>query len=311
MRRQLRAPLLKLLRLYFSFGEWDAVVVERAAADQERIHAKPRAERFSNRDRGLRSHDHGRFAPLGFERAAPVSKPTAGDSLKLTSASVGKRSSTKRRYPAMIFEDCCPGTSRKESFAEHDHRLGFGFLLITADDAVDLRGRPRPVSAPKRNPVSPAASLRPTLPRSRRRRNRARARTRELRGRGDEHRREFRDGRLAHRAPPTAPTARANGFFPECKSREGPADGDLGQNATAQKVVIAGVSASHWPVSQTSAISALSPCLARKGARLTLPDSSSPSISTLTSTGRAPRSRRAPPRFPGHQLAFVRRRARR
>ena len=55
-------------------------------------------------------------------------------------------------------------------------------------------------------------------------------------------------------------------------------------------VVIAGVSLSHWPVSQTSARSHINslPDFARKPGRLGLPHSSSPSISTLTAIGSSP-----------------------
>ena len=55
-------------QIVFLVRRVDAVVIKREA-DQKRIHAKPRAEGFDNRDRGAAAHDHRRFAPFGFERA--------------------------------------------------------------------------------------------------------------------------------------------------------------------------------------------------------------------------------------------------
>ena len=72
---------------------------------------------------------------------------------------------------------------------------------------------------------------------------------------------------------------------------------------------MAGVSLSHWPVSHTSARSAVTslPCAARKPGSDGEPHSSSPSISTVMRTGQAPASVLPGPRRleEGHELALV------
>ena len=72
---------------------------------------------------------------------------------------------------------------------------------------------------------------------------------------------------------------------------------------------MAGVSLSHWPVSHTSARSAVTslPCLARKPGSDGEPHSSSPSISTLMASGSAPGDALPGPHRldEGHQLALV------
>ena len=78
--------------------------------------------------------------------------------------------------------------------------------------------------------------------------------------------------------------------MPECRSRVGPVTVTSIDASPRSMVVMAGVSLSHWPVSQTSTTSALSswPYSARNAGSEGEPHSSSPSIITDTEIGSLP-----------------------
>ena len=113
-------------------------------------------KRFDDRNRGAAAHDHGRFAPLGFERArGGLEVRRAGveadrrRSAFMREADSARRSASALRRSDAARRDLRRMLSRHEAEGElrgrlrGDHRLGSG-SAITADDAVDLGGRPRP-----------------------------------------------------------------------------------------------------------------------------------------------------------------------
>jgi len=79
-------------------------------------------------------------------------------------------------------------------------------------------------------------------------------------------------------------------YMPECRSRSGPFSVTCTYTSPRRRVVMAGVSMSHMPVSEITATSAASSrrLAIRNGSRLGLPTSSSPSSSTVTRAGRLP-----------------------